>query len=78
MTSENVEQENLVAGGKIMSLFDHLSELRARLVRSISAITLLFFACLFYATPIINFLKKTVTKPKVDFATAHIPLFLRI
>ncbi len=61
MTTHDNEQ-SLLSGAKVMPLLEHLGELRTRLVRAISAITLLFFACLFYATPIINFLKQPLIK----------------
>ncbi len=58
MTDPTTEPEPLALGGKIMPLFGHLSELRVRLVKSLTAITGMFCICLFFATPMINFLKK--------------------
>lgn len=52
------EEQRLLLGGKAMPLFEHLGELRTRLVRAITGVTLIFAVCLYYATPIINFLKK--------------------
>ena len=45
-----------------MPLFEHLGELRTRLIRAISGITLIFLVCLYYATPLIQFLKKPLNK----------------
>lgn len=56
--TEQIEQERLSHGGKMMSLLDHLAELRVRLVRALCAVGIAFCICLYYATPIINFLKR--------------------
>ncbi len=53
---ENVE--DLLKGGKVMSLFGHLNELRIRLVISFLGIFLVFCACLFFSTPILIYLKE--------------------
>jgi sec-independent protein translocase protein TatC len=45
-----------------MSLFEHLGELRTRLIRSILSITILFLICLYFATPLINYLKQPLNK----------------
>lgn len=62
-------EEQLIAGGKVMSIWDHLSELRSRLVKSFFAI-LIFFAISFtFAERIIQFLRKPLEKvlpPGVD------------
>jgi len=51
------EEQRLLLGGKVMPLFEHLGELRTRLVRAITGVTLIFGICLYYASPLINFLK---------------------
>ena len=36
------EEEQLIDGGKVMSLFDHLVELRQRIVKSLIAVLIFF------------------------------------
>ncbi|MGE0172021.1 MAG: twin-arginine translocase subunit TatC [Oligoflexales bacterium] len=43
---------------KAMSLWEHLDELRSRLIKSISSIGVLFLGAFAFANPIINFLKE--------------------
>lgn len=40
-----------------MSLFGHLEELRTRLIRALLSVSAIFCVCLYYSTPLINFLK---------------------
>lgn len=57
-TGDAPTEEQLIAGGKVMSIWDHLSELRSRLVKSFFTI-LVFFAISFaFAERIIQFLRK--------------------
>jgi sec-independent protein translocase protein TatC len=58
VTKDQKEEDSLVFGGKMMSLFEHLGELRTRLIRAIMSITVLFMVALYFATPLINFLKQ--------------------
>ncbi len=51
-------EEKLISDGKVMSLWEHLDELRRRLFKSALIITVLFFAAFAYANPILNFLKQ--------------------
>jgi sec-independent protein translocase protein TatC len=50
-------EEDLIAGGKVMSVFDHLAELRGRIVRSIIAVAVFFFIAFGFADYILGFLK---------------------
>ncbi len=52
------EGDQLFAEGKVMSLFEHLNELRYRLIISLVAIILLFCVNMFFANDILLFLKK--------------------
>jgi len=51
------EEETLSQGGKVMSLFEHLTELRQRLVRSILAVLFFFCLAMFYSSELLEFLK---------------------
>lgn len=64
--------EELIDGGKVMSVFDHLTELRTRLVRSFLAVTALFFIAFIFAEKILAFLKLPLIEalPK-DVNTLH-------
>jgi sec-independent protein translocase protein TatC len=53
--------DKLFAEGKIMSLFEHLSELRYRLMVSAASILVLFCINIFFANDILLFLKKPLT-----------------
>ena len=53
----NPEEEELVSGGKVMSLWDHLSELRTRIVRSAITIIGLFIVAFVFSDQILVFLK---------------------
>ena len=48
----------LIEGGKIMSLMEHLDELRKRLVRAVVAIVVLFFVFISIGNMILDFLKQ--------------------
>ncbi len=69
LPSGEATAEELIAGGKVMSIWDHLSELRSRLVKSFAAI-LVFFAISFtFAEKIIQFLRRPLEQalpPGVD------------
>ncbi len=65
MTSEQHEQHethdedpDLPFGGKVMTLWDHLAELRTRLVRSLLAVLVFFVIAFIFSTQIIEFLKE--------------------
>jgi sec-independent protein translocase protein TatC len=53
--------DNLIDGGKVMSLWDHLGELRNRVVKSLLGILVLFLIALTFAEHIIGFLKGPLT-----------------
>ncbi|NRA44952.1 MAG: twin-arginine translocase subunit TatC [Oligoflexales bacterium] len=52
------EEEQLIDGGKVMSLFDHLVELRQRIVKSLIAVLIFFGIAMAFSTEIIEFLKQ--------------------
>lgn len=51
-------EEELIQGGKVMSIWDHLSELRGRLVKSFITIAIFFTISFTFAERIIGYLKK--------------------
>lgn len=55
--SEQNAEEELIDGGKVMSLWDHLDELRSRLTRSLIGILLIFFVTFTYAEHVLNYIK---------------------
>lgn len=63
------KSDELPAGGKEMSLWEHLADLRGALVRAMSVILILFFIAMFYSTPLIQFLSRplisVLPNPKV-------------
>lgn len=61
--------EGLLQGGKIMSLWDHLDELRRRLIMSFYAIGGLFFIFMFTGKYLMDFLKQ----PLVDALPPNMP-----
>ena len=52
------EEEQLIDGGKVMSLFDHLVELRQCIVKSLIAVLVFFCIAMAFSTEIIEFLKQ--------------------
>lgn len=50
-------EEELIAGGKVMSLWDHLAELRSRIVRSLWGVMVVFGVCFGFADNLIGILK---------------------
>ena len=50
--------EDLIAGGKVMSIWDHLSELRSRVTRALLTVFVSFGLALAFVDPIINILKQ--------------------
>lgn len=51
------EENLMIEGGKVMSLLDHLSELRSRLFKSLVSVLVLFLISMAFSSQIINFLK---------------------
>ena len=51
---KNADGESLIDGGKVMSLFEHLDELRGRIVRVLLVITVLFGLFLLRRTKVIQ------------------------
>ncbi|WP_353120627.1 twin-arginine translocase subunit TatC [Nitratidesulfovibrio sp.] len=56
------EDEATTEGGRSMTLLDHLSELRVRLVRSLIALAVGFFACYGFAEQLFNYLMIPLTR----------------
>ncbi|MEG6505799.1 twin-arginine translocase subunit TatC [Nitratidesulfovibrio sp. 1201_IL3209] len=56
------EEEAAAEGGRSMTLLDHLSELRVRLVRCLIALTVGFFACYGFAEELFNYLMIPLTR----------------
>lgn len=56
------EEEAPAEGGRSMTLLGHLSELRVRLVRSLIALTVGFFACYGFAEELFNYLMLPLTR----------------
>ncbi len=56
------EEETAAEGGRSMTLLDHLSELRVRLVRSLIALAVGFFACYGFAEELFNYLMIPLTR----------------
>ena len=57
-SSQDTSSSRLVSEGKTMSLLEHLSELRARVIKSFLGVLGVFFLCLAYSTEIIQFLER--------------------
>ena len=57
-SSQDTTSSGLVNEGKVMSLFEHLNELRARVIKSFLGVLGFFFLCLTYSTEIIQFLER--------------------
>lgn len=56
------EAEEAAEGGRSMTLLDHLSELRVRLVRCLIALAVGFFACYGFAEQLFNYLMIPLTR----------------
>jgi sec-independent protein translocase protein TatC len=56
------EDENLIDGGKIMSLFSHLEELRSRVIKSLMGIMVGFFIAMAFSKSLLEFLKLPLVK----------------
>lgn len=57
-TSQASEDDQLLHGGRMMPLAGHLDELRARVIRSMAAVLVLFFATMLVAEHVVGFLKQ--------------------
>jgi sec-independent protein translocase protein TatC len=55
---EKSMEDELIAGGKVMPVTDHLSELRGRIIKSLWAVVILAGASFYFADEIILFLKQ--------------------
>lgn len=51
------DDDNLIDGGKVMPLFEHLHDLRKALIRSILSVLILFIIAMVYANDLLNILK---------------------
>lgn len=52
------EDEELIGGGKVMPVTDHLSELRGRLMKSLWAVAIFTGVCFYFSDELIIFLKQ--------------------
>lgn len=68
MTTEQTDK--LISGGKVMSLMDHLDELRKRLIRALIAVVVLFFVFISIGNMILDFLKQPLVEALPRGATA--------
>ena len=66
---QGLNEEDLIDGGKVMSLFDHLGELRSVFVKSALFVLLLFFVSLGFAEHLIDFLKQPLLDALPETAT---------
>lgn len=62
LPGESPPEDNLIDGGKVMSIFDHLGELRTRLTRAGVVVLVFFFIILGFAEKLMVFFKQ----PLVD------------
>ncbi len=58
----NQSHHNETSSHKLMPVFDHLEELRSRVIKSLIAVLILFVIALYYSTEIIIFLKAPLLK----------------
>ena len=56
------EEDDLIDGGKIMSLFSHLDELRSRVIKSLIGILVGFFVAMAFSKSLLEFLKLPLMK----------------
>jgi len=68
LTTEQTDK--LISGGKVMSLMDHLDELRKRLIRALIAVVVLFFVFISIGNMILDFLKQPLVEALPRGATA--------
>ena len=54
----SAQEEELIAGGKVMSIWEHLSELRSRVTKALVIVFATFGLALAFVDPIINILKQ--------------------
>src|SRR5262245_17813005 len=71
ISGETNANEELPHGGKVMSLMDHLDELRAVIVRSALIVIGLFIAAMVFSTQIIDFLKIPLINALPEGSTLH-------
>ncbi len=73
MTQTDTSEEELYRGGKVMSLFGHLNELRVRIVLAAIGIFVVFCGCLFFSTELLILLKQPLVKalPKETTNSLH-------
>lgn len=69
-SDDRTQDEGLLKGGQVMSLWEHLDELRSRLFKSALVITALFLLAFVYANPILNFLKQPLLHALPDGVNA--------
>jgi sec-independent protein translocase protein TatC len=55
-------EDDLIDGGKVMSIFDHLGELRSRLMRAGLVVLVFFFIFLGFSEKLMTFLKQPLVK----------------
>lgn len=66
------EADSLIDGGKVMSLLEHLGELRGRVIKSAAAVMVFFFVAWYYATDIILFLQQPLERAlNIDKSGLH-------
>jgi len=63
-------EENLLQGGKVMSLWDHLNDLRSVIVKSGAVILVFFFVALAFSTQLIDYLKTPLVHALPDGVAA--------
>ncbi len=57
-TEEKTEEEDLIDGGKVMSLWDHVGELRTRLVRGMLGIVVVFCIAMTFSDFLLTYLQQ--------------------
>lgn len=70
LPGDTATEEELLEGGKVMSVMEHLDELRMRLFRSVLGVVLFFFIAFAFAEYILNFLKQPLVNTLPEGANA--------